>query len=198
MPRQPQLETCVKTLGQAFDMAKVSPPGRLALRRVFDRLAGPAGKAAATVPAEALPVTALYDQALAPLLTRADALTPLANALATLTPDLRWTTRKSVGPTASPGFAQAHANAVLIGPGGVEHHDAVWIGLSLLAPHTRYPDHDHAPEEVYLMLSQGAFRQGDADWQPHTAGDTVYNSPGIRHAMRAGDLPFLALWCLPL
>ena len=81
---------------------------------------------------------------------------------------------------------------------GFEPRQDVWVGLSLMAPQTRYPDHDHGPEEVYLVLSEGAFLQGDADWLPRRAGQTVYNTPWIRHAMRAGDQPFLALWCLPV
>ena len=129
---------------------------------------------------------------------QAQSLQTLGQAVQAIAPALGWSTRKSVGPTASAGFAQAHANAVLIGPNGLEPREDVWVGLSLMEPHTRYPDHDHGPEEVYLLLSDGAFLQGDADWLPRSPGQTVYNTPWIRHAMRATDQPFLALWCLPV
>ncbi len=196
--RQAVLQGGIDRLQEAFAGADLSGPARAALDKVFDRLKtdGPAGQAKAE--AEALPVTDLLQKALAPLLARRDALAPLAQALADLAPHLVWTTRKTVGPTASPGFDGAHANGMLIGPGGLEERADVWLGLSLMAPGTRYPDHDHAPEEVYLVLSEGEFLQGEADWLARTAGQTVYNTPGIRHAMRAADRPFLALWCLPV
>ncbi|MGV8986227.1 MAG: dimethylsulfonioproprionate lyase family protein [Cypionkella sp.] len=143
-------------------------------------------------------MTGLLAPVLAPLRQHPDALATLAGALADLGPELEWTTRRSAGPSASAGFATAHANAMLVGPSGLERREDVWIGLSLMAPHTRYPDHNHPPEEVYLVLSDGDFLQGDADWLPRKPGQTVYNPPGIRHAMRAGAAPFLALWCLPI
>ena len=30
------------------------------------------------------------------------------------------------------------------------------VGISLMAPHVRYPDHRHPPEEVYVSLAGGA------------------------------------------
>ena len=39
---------------------------------------------------------------------------------------------------------------------------------------------------------------GGANWGRRKPGQTVYNPPGIRHAMRANATPFLALWCLPV
>jgi quercetin dioxygenase-like cupin family protein len=197
MTRTAELQTLVDSLAAAFAEADVSAAGRAALERVFARLknAGTAGTASAGEP---LPVTGLFDQALAPLLNRSDALAPLARALQALFPHLTWVQRKVGVPNASEGFAEAHANAMLIGPQGVERRDDVQIGLSLMAPRTRYPDHNHPPEEVYIVLSDGAFLQTAPPWLPRKPGETVYNTPGILHAMRAGDAPFLALWCLPV
>lgn len=196
--RRAKLATLVDRLAEAFAGAEVSVPGRAALDRVFSRLAARTGQVTTAEKPEALAVTRNFELTLAPLLIRSDALAPLAGSLAALAPDLIWTTRKSVGPSASPGFAEAHANAMLFGPGGLETRQDLWIGLSLMAPHTRYPDHDHAPEEVYIVLSDGAFLQTAPPWLERKPGQTVYNSPGIRHAMRAGAAPFLALWCLPV
>ena len=53
---------------------------------------------------------------------------------------------------------------MILGPAGLENRRDVWFGVSLLAPHVRYTDHSHAPEETYLVLSDGEFRQGDGDW----------------------------------
>ena len=196
MIRAAGLQRVVDAAAQAFAGAEMSAPAKSALGRVFERLTTVHPAVAGT--AEDLPVLSLLPQAVANLQLRGDRMSALGLAVADIAPDLPWTTRKIVGPTASAGFECAHANAVLIGPNGLEQRQDVWVGLSLMAPHTRYPDHDHGPEEVYLLLSDGAFLQGDADWLARSAGQTVYNTPWIAHAMRATDQPFLALWCLPV
>lgn len=194
--RPPALQAFLDALQAAFRQADLAPDARRAVDRVFAAAAQPAP--AGQPLSEDLPLTALLPLALAPLLGRQDALGDLARALIALGPHLRWSTRKVVGSTASPGFAEAHANAYLLGPGGIEARGDIWVGLSLMAPGTRYPDHDHAPEEVYLVLTPGEFWHGDAAWIAPGVGGTVYNVPGIRHAMRAVDQPFLAVWVLPV
>ena len=196
MTRAGGLQQVVTAAEQAFAEADLSGQARAALSKVFERLK--TVHPVADVLSEDLPVLSVLPEAVANLNGQAQSLQSLGEAVQTLAPALGWSTRKSVGPTASAGFAQAHANAVLIGPNGLEPREDVWVGLSLMEPHTRYPDHDHGPEEVYLLLSDGAFLQGDADWLPRSPGQTVYNTPWIRHAMRATDQPFLALWCLPV
>lgn len=194
--RSGSLQGFLTALEAAFAEADMPAPARAAVARVFAaaRQPGPSGPVAG----ENLPVTALLPDALAPLLPRVDALGDLARRLSALAADLVWTTRKAIGPGASPGFATSHANCFLIGPGAIEARDDLWIGISLMAPGTRYPDHGHAPEEVYLALTPGEFWQGDAAWISPGPGGTVYNVPGIRHAMRAGNVPFLAIWVLPV
>lgn len=120
---------------------------------------------------------------------------PLARAFRAVEPALDWRPR-STNETASANFPTSHANAVFVGPGGIEHRNDIWIGVSLMAPHVRYPDHDHAPEETYLVLSEGEFRQADGDWFSPGVGGSFYNPPGILHMMRSGDRPLLALWAL--
>ena len=191
-----QTQRFLTALEAAFATATMNEVARAAVARVFAAALDP-GQAGAGL-GEDLAVTGLFPAALAPLIGRAHALGDLALALQDLAPDLVWTTRKSVGPTASAGFATAHANCLLMGPGGMEAREDFWIGLSLMAPGTRYPDHDHAPEEVYLVLSPGQFWHGDAEWITPGVGGTVHNVPGIRHAMRAQDAPFLAIWVLPV
>lgn len=122
-------------------------------------------------------------------------LAPLARAFRAVEPRANWQPR-GTNPTASANFPTSHANAMIVGPGGIEPRRDIWIGVSLLAPEVRYPDHDHAPEETYLVLSGGEFRQGDGEWFTPGVGGSFYNPPGIRHAMRTGDAPMLALWAL--
>lgn len=194
--RTAPMQRFVTALKTAFAAAIMDDAARGAVARVFAAAVDP-GRAGSGL-GEVLAVTGLFPVALNPLVGRADALGDLARALRDLSDDLVWTSRKSVGPTASAGFATAHANCLLIGPGGMEARADIWIGISLMAPGTRYPDHDHAPEEVYLVLTPGQFWHGDAEWITPGVGGTVHNVPGIRHAMRAQDAPFLAIWVLPV
>lgn len=93
-------------------------------------------------------------------------------------------------------FLNGHANATIIGSEGLEIRPDVWFGVSLMAPHTRYPDHRHSPEEIYVVLSDGQWRQGSNPWHEPGIGGLVYNPPNIMHAMRSRERPLLALWFL--
>lgn len=123
-------------------------------------------------------------------------LSRLIERFRTLEPRLQWRRKTTADTSASENFDEGHANAMIIGPGGLEERSDLWLGVTLMAPNVRYPDHDHAPEEVYLVLSPGEFRQGDGDWFSPGVGGSFYNLPGIKHAMRSGSAPLLALWAL--
>ena len=53
-----------------------------------------------------------------------------------------------------------------------------------------------AQRAVYLVLSDGEFRQGDADWFTPGVGGSFYNTPFITHAMRSAHTPLFAFWAL--
>jgi Dimethlysulfonioproprionate lyase len=53
---------------------------------------------------------------------------------------------------------------MVIGPGRFEERSDLGLGISLLALNVRYPDHDFPPEETYLVLTPGLFRQGRGNW----------------------------------
>ncbi len=113
-----------------------------------------------------------------------------------LEPSLEWKRRSTHDGTASENFLEGHANTMIVGPAALEDRRDVWIGATLMAPNVRYPDHDHAPEETYLVLSEGEFMHGDSGWFSPGVGGSFYNVPGIRHAMRSGDKPLFAFWAL--
>lgn len=141
-----------------------------------------------------LPVVEWLGPALGRQVEDAD-LALLLAAIGDLAPLLCWR-RRTGDHTASGNFQQNHANAMLLGPGGLEERRDLWLGLSLIAPQTRYPDHQHAPEETYLVLSPGQFRRNGADWFEPGVGGSFFVSPNAVHAMRAGDEPLLAMWAL--
>jgi len=133
------------------------------------------------------PVCALLEDVLAPA-------TPLHAALKAVIPDLTWYRRAG----GDDRFQESHANTMLVGPGGLEHREDVWVGATLMAPNTDYPIHHHPPEEIYLVLSEGDWWREGSGWFTPGTGGTLYNTPNVRHAMRSGPRPLFALWALPV
>lgn len=120
----------------------------------------------------------------------------VAAALADLAPQIGWRRRPGSKEDAA-DFRDRHGSARIIGTDGLEPREDITVGISLLAPGTRYPDHQHPPEEIYLALSPGEWRQQDGPWHAPGPGGLVHNPPNIVHAMRAAtDAPLLAVWCL--
>lgn len=191
MSRLPELQSVLDAAEASLRMRALQDGSPASIARIFDaaRTEGAPGAAP-----QRLPVCGWLDVALDQSPGDPD-LDRLFGSLRALAPHLVWRTR-SGDATASPGFADSHANAMIVGPGGIEHRPDAWIGLSLMAPHTRYPDHRHAPEETYLVLSAGAFRQAEGDWFQPGIGGSFYNPPDILHTMRSGETPLLALWAL--
>ena len=120
----------------------------------------------------------------------------VVDAFARIEPQLNWKLRGGAE-TQGESFLKGHANAMIVGPDGIELRQDVWIGVSLMAPHTRYPDHHHPPEEIYLVLSRGEWRQASNPWHEPGIGGLVYNPPDIVHAMCSINEPLLAIWFLP-
>ncbi|MBX5239185.1 dimethylsulfoniopropionate lyase [Rhizobium sp. NLR22b] len=143
-----------------------------------------------------LPVCAHLDMALA-VDTSYASLARLIEGFKGIEPMLEWRRRtKYDHTTASDNFVDGHANAMIVGPGGLEERSDLSFGVTLMAPHVRYPDHDHAPEEVYLVLSKGEFQQGEGNWFSPGIGGSFYNIPRIKHAMRSAETPLFAFWAL--
>lgn len=170
------------------------PAARAAVVRVFDRCRDAAGVSGTAAPV-LLPVCGWLDPALDA--AEGGARGAVADALGVLVERLEWKRRAAADPE-DRAFWDGHANATLIGPGGLEERGDVWIGATVMAPGVTYVDHDHPPEEVYLSLTPGEWWNTRMDWTDPGATGVIYNPPGIRHAMRSGSSPFLALWFLPV
>lgn len=143
---------------------------------------------------ERLPVCDWISPALA---TPPEQRSALAWAFAAIEQQLCWR-RRATANVSERSFWNGHANAVILGPGGLESRDDLWVGATVMAPGVRYTDHHHAPEEVYLSLTPGEWWNTDMEWTDPGPTGAIYNPPGIAHAMRSGTAPFLALWYLPL
>ena len=145
-----------------------------------------------------LPVCAHLANVAAPENFTDPTLRRLVAAFASIECRLTWRRRDVSHPSASANCLDGHANAMVVGPGGLEQREDVWVGVSLLAPHVRYPDHWHLPEETYLVMSDGEFSQGGGSWFRPGVGGSFYNKPNIVHAMRSLKVPLFAFWALTL
>lgn len=166
-----------------------------AAERVFSALRASAGQPGRPAPAKP-PVCRHLTPALELARRAPGPVGALAAAFAAIEPRLEWKARAGAEAHGE-AFLAGHANAALVGSEGLEIRSDVWIGVSLLAPDTRYPDHRHPPEEIYVVLSRGEWRQESKPWHEPGIGRLVYNPPDIVHAMRSMSEPLLALWFLP-
>lgn len=193
MQRDPALQRFTDAALAAYRERAPSPEARASVERIATALENPERRRER--PGGRLPVCAHLEAALA-VETGGDSLRKLIETFRAIEPSLEWRRRASFDETASANFTDGHANTMILGPGGLEDRNDIWLGASLMAPFVRYTDHAHAPEETYLVLSEGEFRQGEADWFTPGVGGAFYNPPSIRHAMRSGAAPLFAFWAL--
>lgn len=192
--RSTDLQLFLDAAFAAYDQFTRAPEARRAIAAIADALEQPAPER--TGAGGRLPIVASQLDAALAVNTEDETLRTLVERFRILEPRLEWQRTSRNGETASENFVEGHANAMIVGPGALEPRKDVWLGVSLMAPQVRYPDHDHAPEEVYLVLSDSQFRQGDGEWFSPGIGGTFYNRPGILHAMRALGSPLFAFWAL--
>lgn len=193
--RDPALQRFLDLAEAAVTAGARTPESHFASRRVFSALRRRAGPAGDVTP-QRIEVCRYIEPALEAASASAS-LAELCRAFAEIEPRLRWERRRNSDPTNQPFFG-GHANAYLIGLNGLEERDDVWVGVSLMAPGIIYVDHDHPPEEVYLALTPGEWWNEDVDWTDPGVGGTIYNRRGVKHTMRSGEEPVLALWFLPI
>jgi len=124
---------------------------------------------------------------------------PLAAPVGVLGPSLSWTQNPNYRrQPPDPGFLDHYGYAVIARPGdgppALVTEPRVALGVLLLGPHTHYPVHAHPAVEVYVTLTGGEWWRDDGPWRQQPAGAAVYHAPNVRHAMRAGAEPLLAVY----
>jgi hypothetical protein len=191
--RSEALQLFVDAADLAFDKFAQDANSRRSIRQIFAALKTTGAER--TGVGYRLPVCShLY--AAPSVETAHESLRGLVDRFKIIEPLLEWRRRSVYDSSASDNFVDGHANAMIIGPNGLEERGDIWLGVTLMAPNVRYPNHAHAPEEVYLVLSKGEFRQEDGAWFSPGIGGSFYNEPNIRHAMRSVETPLVALWAL--
>ena len=142
-----------------------------------------------------LPVCDYLDDAFSQARKGPKTIYELTNALTNIEQKLEWYRRPEAHKN-SADFFNGHANAVIVGEGGLEIRQDVRIGVSLVAPRIDYPRHHHPPEELYIALAPGKWMQDDKELILQNSGDLIHNPPNCWHAMQASQSPLLAIWCL--
>ena len=117
----------------------------------------------------------------------------LADAFIKIAPGILWYQRPEPD---FPDFMRGHANTFIVGPRGVQKRAKTIVGATWMAPGLQYPDHHHPPEELYIALSDGEWRQNEAPWQSPGLGGLVHNPGNVTHSMRSTSEPLLTIWCL--
>jgi quercetin dioxygenase-like cupin family protein len=194
--RSEALQDFLSSLQGAFMASRCEPEVSTVVEKIFTALEHCA--IAGTAQPHQLAVCSHLPDAIGIARSASPQLARLASSFEAIAPSLNWMVRSSSGPFASDNWLNGHANATIVGRNGLEDRDDITIGVSLLAPHVRYPDHRHAPEEIYLVLTPGRFQHGESEWFEPGPGGTLHNIPNIRHAMASGDVSLLAIWCLLL
>jgi hypothetical protein len=191
--RPAHVETFIRIAEDLFRSEALPAQGRLVASRVFERLRTPSGDGARH--AARYPACEWIDAALAPIIEQPTHFGAAARQIKLLEPLLGWS-RRTTGAHGSDNYIEGRVHGMVCGPGGAESRYDVQLGFTTMAPNVRYPDHSHPPEEAYVLLTAGEFRQKDGDWIDPGIGGGIHNAPRSLHAMRSGAAPFLAIWCL--
>jgi hypothetical protein len=115
---------------------------------------------------------------------------PLLRDVARLAPTLPWTPTKRLD--------DGGRVVGLVDLGACVDLSIAGAGLMLVGSGIAFPEHQHDPAEVYLIL-QGSrkWRFGGADdYVQVDAGSVLTNNPNDRHGVEAGDDVLLAMWVL--
>ncbi len=194
--RDQDLQRFVDALEQAVAVKSGAYPEVMGISgRIFSALRSVGAPRESNMSKQRLPVCGFIEKGLAAARRASNPISELADAFAAIEPGLVWC-RRAGASSADAAFKDNHANATILGEEGLEVHADVKIGVSLLAPGTVYPNHRHPPEEMYVVLSSGAWRQNESPWQSKKSGDLQHNPANIWHAMKSADEPLLAIWCL--
>ncbi len=192
--RNQALQVFLDAAKHAFCSQARDPSSINSLNQIFADLTNVAPQSASV--GNQLPVCSYLQEVLYPAMFENPALQLLMDKFSELEPRLVWRQREGSWDGASSTFVGNHANAILVGPRGIEERKDVWLGVTLVGPNVRYPDHRHTPEETYLVMSEGDFRQGRNDWVHVSTGETFYNPHNIVHSMRTQAQPLLVFWAL--
>lgn len=93
-----------------------------------------------------------------------------------------------------PGIENRMAWAELVGPKAPFHSDQVCLGITVIGPRVRYPEHAHPAVEVYYVLSGTARWTAKGVTKAQPPGAYILHPSNIVHVMETGDEPLIAAY----
>ncbi|KSV60995.1 hypothetical protein N185_37650 [Sinorhizobium sp. GW3] len=190
--RPPALQHLLNTIGNVFLADDVAPTAKFVAGKVFHNLSRPSGFY--RIGGWSLHQSDHLDTALEAASVVEGPLAAVVSCLGELHSNLCWY-RGETGPYASVNFVQDHAHSLLVGQGGIEERDDIELGLTVMGPFSRSPDHRRELPVAYLALSRGEVQVGDNDWASYFPGEIFFADEGDHVAMRCTRSPLLLLWC---
>ncbi len=191
--RPPCLQEALDCIYNIMLASESTMRAKFTAAKVVHNLSKP-GRSRAASAAIATSLTEPFAQALSELSELGTRFKGLAESLRHISSKVDWYPCKT-GLFASVNFEHANAQAILVGPGGMEERGDVRIGIMLMAPYTRFPDHTQSRARTFLALSDGEFRIGEGHWTRMGIGSMAFNDAGRGLAIRCTAKPFLAVWC---
>ncbi len=96
----------------------------------------------------------------------------------------------------APDVQQHLAYVELVGPAGMIADEHCKVGLLLQKPNAVYPNHKHAAEELYLVVSGKAMwsQSGNVPTE-RLPGEFIHHASWEPHAMNTNEEPMLSFWC---
>ncbi len=130
-------------------------------------------------------------------LSRRGPLAEIAEAFAAVEPHCDWLQNPNYSEASlGPGYVDRYGYVELVGPGRPIENSDLLVGLLMLGPGMHYPDHAHPAEEIYHVVAGTAdWWREDEGWREKGPGTLIHHVPMMRHAMRTGTEPLLALYC---
>ena len=125
----------------------------------------------------------------------------LQDALLEAAPAIDWIGGDS-GYGGEPGmeaFCANYAFCALSGPerwatGCSAVSDRLGFNFTVQGPNVTYPDHAHKAIELYYVVSGKAlWKRGGEPWVERYPGEVILHTAGMRHAMKTGDEPLVAM-----
>jgi hypothetical protein len=146
---------------------------------------------ARTLPARRLPVVDVLRDA---MVSKGSLEEPLLLSLIAAADALDWRQTYSAADL-DQQFLDNYGWVEMFGERGYLECNTMAGGFLLLGPNTRYPDHYHLAEEIYIPLTGTAgWSRGGEPFQRCEIGEIIHHPSNVWHAMQTGEAPLAALY----
>ena len=117
----------------------------------------------------------------------------LVRAIADAAPVLCWQQTYSEAQVGAE-FLAGYGWLNLVSPEGPFISDEIRVAVGYWEKGLTYPQHAHAPEEIYIVLAGGAvFESEGREPVAATPGDVIHHAPNQMHGIAMTDTPLLAM-----